>query len=1208
MQPPAPRVTLAIATFNGERFLHEALASALAQSYTDYEVLVVDDGSTDGTAAVLDTFGDDRLRRLRNDVNLGIPATYNRIVAEARGELIARLGHDDVARPDWLERAVAVFDRFPNTAVAYGDAIVVDANGRQTDRWPTGGLARTRPLDVLVRRTGALIDPATVVHRRVYAAIGGYAADLPSTCDFDLWLRAARHFAFRHVPGGPVIAFRRHGGNFSDERHHAREIAELEICLGRLVDETPLAELVPEIDWAVLDTATAERAALHVLAAALDRRGVPILAERVRLRSVAAAPAPLPARRGSVLFTMFGFDDPGGGTLLPRLAAKSLAARGFDVTVFHAAVGALEGAPAYAIGEWESDGVRLIGVHNRPSALLDPGNPGREVDDPAIADAFGAVLDRLRPDVVHFHNLHNLGLSLVDETASRGIRSYFTPHNFWLACARNHFVREGGVLCEGGADGGRVCAPCTGTRDGEGYARRQLEMRERISWRVEAILPVTETVATVLAGAGFDRSSLHVQRLAAPEAARLWAETGSKRPRGRVGEVLTVGFIGSLAGHKGADLLVAAAQEVAAPLRVELHGDIPALRDRDRLLCADSRGVVDIHGPYAPASLPRILAGIDVAVLPSLVWETAGLTVLECLAAGVPVVVARMGGLIEGVRDGVDGLVVDGRSPAAVAAALQRLATEPDLLEALQTAIEPPRLFADYVDELDRLYTTGALPVVVPCPLEIAVRWTGDQAAVSSLATINREVTGRLGPGFVVERNGLDGPSGDPPLPRPADIEVRHQWPPDFTSRGVGRLALIQPWEFGSLPRDWQAPLTGAVDEVWVPSDYVAQMYRDAGVAGDRVHVVPNAVDLDRFRPEGARLELPPAGLRLLFVGGTIYRKGIDLLIEAFGEAFGPGDDVQLVVKDIGGASFYQGINLGERIRSLEASGRVVYIDRDLDDDEIAALYRACDVLVHPYRGEGFAMPVLEAMACGLPVVVTAGGPTDEFVPDSACWRVASVRRPFTRVGMECVDPPWMLEPDPTSLVGALRLATAAAAEREARGAAGQRAAQAYGWDAIAAMYGERLRSLALRAPRFAAAPIEPLVLPGRRGLNVLATPAWRGTDRLDALLRGWADAFGGGEDAILYLLADPAVDGTPERWEEHVLAAAGRAGVDLGEMADISVLDHEVHGDDLRRIHAAMDAYVPLHDACGGHRRLARCVAGTDAAALRSLSTRRAA
>ncbi len=67
-------------------------------------------------------------------------------------------------------------------------------------------------------------------------------------------------------------------------------------------------------------------------------------------------------------------------------------------------------------------------------------------------------------------------------------------------------------------------------------------------------------------------------------------------------------------------------------------------------------------------------------------------------------------------------------------------------------------------------------------------------------------------------------------------------------------------------------------------------------------------------------------------------------------------------------------------------------IDEELTSDELAALYRACDVLVHPYRGEGFAMPVLEAMACGLPAIVTGGGPTDEFCPAEAGWRIDARR------------------------------------------------------------------------------------------------------------------------------------------------------------------------------------------------------------------------
>ena len=130
--------------------------------------------------------------------------------------------------------------------------------------------------------------------------------------------------------------------------------------------------------------------------------------------------------------TAFGWNDSGGGTTVPRLAAKELARRGWEVTVFHAAVKPTESKQPYEVVEWEEDGVRLIGVHNRPHGLFDLGNPDREIDDPPISAAFEHALEQVRPDVVHFHNLHNLGASLIDQVAARGVPAYFTTHNYWL--------------------------------------------------------------------------------------------------------------------------------------------------------------------------------------------------------------------------------------------------------------------------------------------------------------------------------------------------------------------------------------------------------------------------------------------------------------------------------------------------------------------------------------------------------------------------------------------------------------------------------------------------------------------------------------------------------------------------------------------------------------------------------------------------------
>jgi glycosyltransferase involved in cell wall biosynthesis len=1197
---PCPRVTLAITTWNGEAFLREAIESCLAQTYDDLEVLVVDDGSTDGTRALLAELADDRLRIVRHETNQGIAAAYNTVVREARGELIARLGHDDVALPDRIAREVAVFDRHPDTDIVHGDAVVIDGTGCTTGAWRALEYPRRQLIHRLVRHSNFIVDPSTLIHRRVYDAIGDYSSAYPMCNDFDLWLRAVRNHRFRHIGGEPLILYRRHGGNFSDESNRPQELAEVAAALRERLVGWPLDELVPELDWPLLPRPVAERRARLVLAAAFEARGLPELAAEYRATAEQTPAAPWrPGRKPSgrrILLSSFGFSDAGGGTIVPRYVAKELAQRGHDVTVFAAGVEPLEGAPAYALRTIVDDGVEVVSVHNRPHGLLDLGHPHRELDDPAIRVAFADVLDRVQPDIVHLHNLHNLGLSLVDETFSRGIRTVFSTHNYWLGCARNYLFNGELELCDGPGDGGRACASCVGSRDAAGYTERRSELRERFSLRVDRILAVSEAMRRTLGGFGFPAEMIDVVHQAMPEDGAIWDALGRTRVPGRSGECLTVGFVGSAYPHKGPQLLIRAAQLTEREIRVRIHGEVmPAFAAK--LMALDTRGVVELAGPFSHSELPGILAGLDAAVIPSLWWDCAPLVVAECLAGRVPVIGANMGGIPDLVEHERNGLLFEGRSAGALAAALDRLTSEPGLLERLQGGIEAPKAFRSYVDELEAIYAGEPAAASRSAAAPIAVRWVGDQSTASSLSTINREVGERLRadhPGIALERRATDRPIGDAPTPHTPEVEVRHQWPPDLSRPAGGRLALIQPWEFGSLPESWQTGLQEDVDEVWVPSEFVREMYLAAGVEHDRVHVVPNGVDLDELSPEGPRAELPDAVLRLLFVGGTISRKGADVLLAAYDEAFAGRDDVLLVIKDLGGQSYYRGLTMSDALRERAASGalpRVHYLEDELSRSELAALYRACDVLVHPYRGEGFAMPVLEAMACGLPTVVTDGGPTDEFCPADTGWRIASEPRFLAEraIGnLETLDRPWMLEPDRTDLVRVLHEVAASPDELRRRGARARIAAERYSWDAIAAVYAERIASLARRAPRRGPA-VEPLELTEAPPRVLLATPAWRGRDRLAELLRAWADAFSADAPVGLYLLADPEVDGTPEHWESHVLAAADEAGVDLSACADVAVLDHSMHGRDAERVHAAAGGFVALHPACGGHLRVAR-------------------
>ncbi|HKG03273.1 MAG TPA: glycosyltransferase [Conexibacter sp.] len=674
------------------------------------------------------------------------------------------------------------------------------------------------------------------------------------------------------------------------------------------------------------------------------------------------------ARR--LMMTAFGWNDPGGGTTVPRLAAKELARRGWEVTVFHAAVKPAAGQPAYHVAEWEEDGVRLVGVHNRPHGLWDRERPLRELDDPPITAAFAAELDRVAPDVVHFHNLHNLGAALIDQTAARGIPSWFTTHNYWLICPRAYLMTADGTICAGPGDG-RRCATCTGGQDPSAYARRLAEIRARVSRGVTGVLAVSEAVRRTLLGAGYPAEMVGVVRQGMPHDTALWERLGRDRMPGRAAGSsgpLTVAFLGSAYPHKGPQLLIEAAQRTQTPVRVLIHGEVPDVF-APQLRALDARGVCELRGAFATDELEGVLAGVDVAVLPSMWWDCAPLAAAECLAARVPLVVPRLGGLAEAVRDGVDGLVVDPLDVDALAAALDRLSAEPGLLERLQGGIEEPRAFDAYVDELEAYYA-GERPGRVPAddePEELAVLCEGDPGVLGTAdgaGPAAPPTSGRIR----IQRLG----SADPPLPHAADVELRTAWPPAGRAASSGRLVVVQP--AGAA----QAPLP-PLDELWVAN-------------------------------EAARAEWIGAGL-------------------------------------------------------------------------------------DPER-----------------VVVRPGDPA------------------------------------------------------------------------------KRLRALTTRAPHSAdPAAVEPWPLSEQVELHVLATPAWRGADRLAMLLAQWCAATTPATSACLYLLADPAVDGAPAAIEQRVLAACEASGADLDTAADVTVLLEPATAERDARLHAAMDAYVPLHPACAGHERLAR-------------------
>lgn len=248
----APRISAIIPCYNGERFVGDAIESVLGQSYRDLEVVVVDDGSADGSPAVVSGYlSDDRVKLVRHDMNRGIPAARNTGIAASVGEFISFLDQDDSWAPEKLDRQIRIFDASPpEVGMVFSDVLIVDDNGMNLGLCV--GREIPRRLDAMSReaRLRALFRHnfmpliSVLVRRRCLDEVGWFDESIGGGMDdYELCLRLVAGCGVRAIRE-PLATHRVHTANYSENTE--RLIADAPRIIERALAEHPfLSELMP---------------------------------------------------------------------------------------------------------------------------------------------------------------------------------------------------------------------------------------------------------------------------------------------------------------------------------------------------------------------------------------------------------------------------------------------------------------------------------------------------------------------------------------------------------------------------------------------------------------------------------------------------------------------------------------------------------------------------------------------------------------------------------------------------------------------------------------------------------------------------------------------------------------------------------------------------------------------------------------------------
>jgi glycosyltransferase involved in cell wall biosynthesis/GT2 family glycosyltransferase len=695
-----------VAVSDGERHLERALTSIVRQTFPDFELIVVDDGSTDSTPAVLEGFADRRLRVVRNDERQGLAAALNRGLDVARGRYVARMDADDLALPIWLERVLARIGEEPRVAVVGAGIVELQPGGLGAAHIPEPGPAVTRWYSHFA--ASPFFHNTVVFDRELFERHGlRYDESFGESEDYELWTRVLQH-AEADALAELLVLYRIHPEQASQRR------AELQRELGRRVALAQIAATAPalapdeaELAWRFghhrpLEPGAVEDAAGAYLALvdAYCRSGryshvelgrVRWVAAKTLSRRAAAAPGAVRARLARRALAL--------DTAAPAHAASRRAQRALAVARFR------RDAAGLVRADLRRDGpIRVAAVFPEPTPyrapLLDRVAAVPEIDL-TVLYAAGTVAGRTwrvqpRHPAVFLRGLRVPGADRVlhhDYPLTPGVVPALndTRPDVVVVSGWSTFAAQGAI------------AWCRLRNVPYVLVVESHDEGPRPGWRrtvkKTVVPPVVRNASGVLVTGTLARNSM-VARGAQPERVRIFANTvdvdefaadaerlAPSRPELRAGvgaglDDVVVLSVARLAPEKGPDVLVRAVAEAADDrLLLVLAGEGPE-RDALRRLADEVGARLVLLGDVAWERIVELYVAADVFALLSQ-REPWAVVVNEAAACGLPLVLSdRVGAAHDLLREGENGFLVPAGDVAATVAALRAVAADPELRRA----------------------------------------------------------------------------------------------------------------------------------------------------------------------------------------------------------------------------------------------------------------------------------------------------------------------------------------------------------------------------------------------------------------------------------------------------------------------------------------------------------------------------------------------